>query len=98
MVMGCQGNIHLFSGPGPQLRGVLARMAAAGGSEGREREPARKHPAGAPPSTPARPEATGATLGALSTRYRRGGTERVGLRSRGRWSPSCEGWELMEWS
>lgn len=23
MVMGCQGDIHLFSGPGPQLRGAL---------------------------------------------------------------------------
>lgn len=52
MVMGCQGDIHLFSGPGPQLRGALALMVAAGGNEGREGERARKHPAGAPPSRP----------------------------------------------
>lgn len=73
MVMGCQGDIHLFSGPGPQLRGALARMAA-GGSEGREGERARKHPAGAPPSRPGQ-RLPAPPLGAASARYRRGGTE-----------------------
>lgn len=81
MVMGCQGDIHLFSGPGPQLRGAPARMAATVGSEGREGERARKHPAGAPPSRP------GQRLPAPHWGPCQPGTEwkgqRVGLRSRG---------------
>lgn len=92
MVMGCQGNIHLFSGPGPQLRGVLARMAAAGGSEGREGEGARKHPAGAPLSTPGQ-RLPAPPWGPCQPGTRRGETQGVGLRSRGRWSPSCGGME-----
>lgn len=92
MVMGCQGDIHLFSGPGPQLRGALARMAA-GGSEGREGERARKHPAGAPPSRP------GQRLPAPPWGPCQPGTEgegqRVVLTSRGRWNPSWA-WNMME--
>lgn len=50
MVMGCQGDIHLFSGPRPQLRGAPARMATPRDRRERDGEQARKHPAGAPPS------------------------------------------------
>lgn len=93
MVMGCQGDIHLFSGPGTQLRRAQARMAVAGGSDGREGEQARKHPAGAPPPRP------GQKLPAPPWGPCQPGTEGegqwVGLRSRGRWSPFSEGGKVI---
>lgn len=87
MVMGCQGDTHLFFGPGPQLRGAPARMAVAGGSEGREGERARKHPAGAPPPRPGRKLTAppwGPCKPGTETGEGGGGEQRVGLRSRER--------------
>lgn len=62
-----------------------AWMAPAGGREGREGEPARKHPPGSPSHRP------GQRLSAPIWRPCQSGTEgegrRMGLRSRGRWRP-----------
>lgn len=70
MVMGCQGDIHLFSGPGPQLRERRQGWRWLGGVMGGR---------GASQETPTRcsspqawPEAAGTTLGALSARYTEG--------------------------
>lgn len=54
MVMGCQGDIHFFSGPEPQLRTELCGHGwlRLGGVERREAGRVRKHPVGAPPRPP----------------------------------------------
>lgn len=49
MVMGCQGDIHLFLWAWAAAARAQARMAMAGGSDGRAGERTREHPSGAPP-------------------------------------------------
>lgn len=69
MVMGCHGDIHLFSGPGPQLRGASPCMDGSGwGKRGKGGRASQETP-GRFSFPQAWPEAIGANLEALSARY-----------------------------
>lgn len=69
MVMGCHGDIHLFSGPGPQLRGASPCMDGSGwGKRGKGGRASQEAP-GRFSFPQAWPEAIGANLEALSARY-----------------------------